>query len=459
MRNPFSLDPGPGLMPAVERMLAESRVRRVERLSKRERLAEITFGGAFVVVAIVMAVAVDSGRDFELGPAAALVAAHLLASRIQFDVGAGYTLPVQLVLVPMLLVLPTEIVPLLVLVSVTANRLIDVVRGHAHIDRLLLGPADAWYSVAPALVLIAFDAEGPSWDDAPVYALAFVVQALADAAIGTLREAAALGVSPRVQLKALMPVYLVDGLLWPIGLMAALAADGSPYRTLVMLPLLALLFVFAQEREAHIGSALELSSAYRGTALLLGDVLEDKDAYTASHSHGVVELSIQVADALGLGLDAHRRVEFGALLHDIGKIAVPAEIINKPGPLDDSEWEVMKLHTVEGQQMLDRVGGVLGDVGRVVRSSHEHWDGSGYPDGLAGEAIPIEARIVACCDAFSAMTTDRSYRRAMSDDDAITELLANTGTQFDPQVVECLLGMLKARGTRSEPRPTRNRAG
>jgi len=99
----------------------------------------------------------------------------------------------------------------------------------------------------------------------------------------------------------------------------------------------------------------------------------------------------------------------------------------------------MKLHTVEGQEMLDRVGGVLEEVGRVVRSSHEHFDGSGYPDGLLGEAIPIEARIVSCCDAFSAMTTTRSYRRAMSVEAAREELIRNSGTQFDPRVVEALL--------------------
>jgi len=186
-----------------------------------------------------------------------------------------------------------------------------------------------------------------------------------------------------------------------------------------------------------------LSNAYRGTALLLGDVLEDKDAYTASHSHGVVDLSLRVSDRLGLDADARRRVEFGALLHDIGKLAVPVEIINKPGPLDDEEWAVMKLHTVEGQHMLDRVGGILGDVGRVVRASHEHWDGSGYPDGLAGEEIPIESRIVSTCDALSAMTTDRSYRRAMSTAAARQELRSHAGTQFDPGVVAVLLEMLE----------------
>jgi HD-GYP domain-containing protein (c-di-GMP phosphodiesterase class II) len=137
-------------------------------------------------------------------------------------------------------------------------------------------------------------------------------------------------------------------------------------------------------------------------------------------------------------------LEFGALLHDVGKIAVPKEILHKDGPLSEDEWTVMRQHTVEGQRMLETVGGVLGAVGRIVRSSHERWDGKGYPDGLAGEAIPVEARICAASDAFSAMTTDRPYRAAMSLEAAIAELERNAGTQFDPRVVEALVAELAA---------------
>jgi HD-GYP domain-containing protein (c-di-GMP phosphodiesterase class II) len=132
-------------------------------------------------------------------------------------------------------------------------------------------------------------------------------------------------------------------------------------------------------------------------------------------------------------------------LHDVGKIAVPNEIINKPGPLTDDEWLVIKTHTVEGQRMLERVGGVLGEVGRIVRSSHERWDGSGYPDGLREHEIPIESYIVSCCDAFDAMTTSRSYRAALPTATALAELEANAGTQFHPGVVATLAGLIRAR--------------
>ena len=181
-------------------------------------------------------------------------------------------------------------------------------------------------------------------------------------------------------------------------------------------------------------AALELSSAYRGTALLLGDVVEADDSYTGVHSRDVVELCMSVGPLLGLDEDQRRRLEFTALLHDVGKIAIPKEIINKPGRLTDEERAVIETHTIEGESMLERVGGMLGEVGRLVRSCHERYDGLGYPDGLAGEAIPIEARIVCCCDAFNAMTTDRPYRDALSLEEALGELRTHRGTQFDAAV-------------------------
>jgi putative nucleotidyltransferase with HDIG domain len=204
----------------------------------------------------------------------------------------------------------------------------------------------------------------------------------------------------------------------------------------------ALLQVFARERQVRIDHALELSSAYRGTAMLLGDVIEADDEYTGSHSRDVVDLVVAVADRLGLDPEKRQRAELAALLHDVGKVKIPPEIINKPGPLDDAERALMNTHTIVGQQMLDQVGGLLGDVGGIVRSCHERWDGAGYPDGLAGETIPLEARIVCTCDAWSAMTTDRPYRKALPNALALAELRGCAGTQFDPRVVDALVAVL-----------------
>jgi putative nucleotidyltransferase with HDIG domain len=209
-----------------------------------------------------------------------------------------------------------------------------------------------------------------------------------------------------------------------------------------VLPLLLLFSTFARERQHRIDNAIELSTAYRGTAMLLGDVIEADDAYTGGHSRDVVDLVVAVADRLGLEPRDRQRAEFAALLHDVGKVKIPTEIINKAGPLDEAEWSVMKTHTVVGQKMLERIGGLLGDVGRIVRSCHERWDGTGYPDGLADTTIPLAARIVCTCDAWSAMTTDRPYRKALTQDAAAAELRACAGTHFDPAVVDALVAVL-----------------
>src|SRR5581483_416462 len=121
---------------------------------------------------------------------------------------------------------------------------------------------------------------------------------------------------------------------------------------------------------------------------------------------------------------------------------IPSSVINKPGPLDAEERALMNTHTVLGQEMLERAGGLLGRIGTFVRSCHEHWDGNGYPDGLAREEIPLVARIVSACDAWSAMTSDHSYRRALSQEAAAIELRRCAGTQFDPGVVDALVGVL-----------------
>jgi putative nucleotidyltransferase with HDIG domain len=201
--------------------------------------------------------------------------------------------------------------------------------------------------------------------------------------------------------------------------------------------------IFARERHERLTQMVELNNAYHGTALLLGDVVEADDNYTGEHCRSVVELALRVGDVLSLSPDRLRNLEFGALLHDVGKIAIPKEIINKPGALDPAEWTIIKTHTVEGQRMLDRVGGFMREVGTIVRSHHERWAGDGYPDGLAGEAIPIEARIISVCDSWNAMRTTRSYRSAMDFADAEAELGRHSATQFDPACVRALLAVVE----------------
>jgi putative nucleotidyltransferase with HDIG domain len=427
---PQQLDAG------TERRIGEAYARRERRLDARERLAGMAFALAFLAAAALLAVTADAARPFALLLALAFTALYAVAARVEFVIGDGRLVPTQVVFVPMLLLLPTPSVPLLVAAALVASSAMDAARGKAAPQRVILAVADAWFSLAPAAVLVLAHAQLPAWEHSGAYAAAFLAQLAFDAAltVAWLHSFAAL--------REVVVVWRVDALLAPVGLLAAVAAGGAPYAALLVLPLISLLAIFAREREGRIAHSLELGRAYRGTALLLRDLLEEDDEYTGHHTEDVVELSVRLAERLGVDEDVKRETELGALLHDIGKIHIPDAIINKPGKLDEAEWAIMKTHTVEGQKMLDRVGGLLGSVGVVVRASHERYDGGGYPDGLAGEAIPLAARIVSACDAFNAMTTTRSYRKALPVSVAVQELRDNAGTQFDPRVVEALLAVI-----------------
>ena len=420
-------------------LVAQSRERIRLRLGDRERFSSLVVGGAFLAVAVPLAVVPTSERAPSFLLIASLVVAYAASSRVLFEVGAGFAIPTQLVLVPMLFAVPTGQVPLLVLLGLVAGELPSNVRRGVPLERVIVVPASAWHAVGPAVVLLAAG-EGPAdWSRWPVYLAALAAQFLFDYASASFREWLALGISPRAHLRYAAWACSVDLTLAPIGLLAATSRGLGGFAFVAVLPLVGLLELFARQRRVGIDRALELGQAYRGTAFLLGDMIEADDAYTGSHSQQVVELVLAVCDELGVDADTRRDAEFGALLHDVGKIRVPDEIVNKRGPLTREEWAVMHRHTIDGEAMLARVGGMLGRVGAIVRATHEHYDGSGYPDGLAGEAIPPAARIVTCCDAFNAMTTDRSYRRALPLEAAIAELRRSAGTQFDPTVVEAVL--------------------
>jgi HD-GYP domain-containing protein (c-di-GMP phosphodiesterase class II) len=155
----------------------------------------------------------------------------------------------------------------------------------------------------------------------------------------------------------------------------------------------------------------------------------------------VARLAVAVGRRLGMSAEELDELRRAAELHDVGKVAIPDAILNKPGKLDDTEWEFMRQHTILGERILSAAP-ALRPVARIVRSSHERWDGAGYPDGLGRESIPLAARIVAVCDAYEAITSDRCYRKARSFDEARAELLAAAGSQFDPTVVELFLDEL-----------------
>ncbi len=179
----------------------------------------------------------------------------------------------------------------------------------------------------------------------------------------------------------------------------------------------------------------------RTAVAALAAAIDARDNYTLSHSEEVVGLAREVARRLGLSPSEVSKVRDGAMLHDVGKVAIPNEILFKPGPLTDAEWDVMRQHPVIGESILRRTPD-LAPIAALVRHEHERWDGAGYPDGLGGDSIPIGSRIILACDAYNAMITTRPYRQPMTEEAAHAELRANAGSQFDPHVVEALLAVL-----------------
>jgi diguanylate cyclase (GGDEF)-like protein len=207
----------------------------------------------------------------------------------------------------------------------------------------------------------------------------------------------------------------------------------------------ALLAGLAHQAKLAIESAEHyegLERTFVSTVAALANALEANDEYTSSHARWITDMAVLVGRELDLDRDALKRLEFGALFHDIGKIGIPSEILQKPGPLTDEEFEIVKEHPELGERILAPIER-LADVRPIVRACHERWDGTGYPDGKAGDAIPVEARIVLVCDAFHAMTTDRPYRGRLDAREAVRRLRESAGTQFDPTVVEAFVHLFQ----------------
>ena len=424
--------------PESESLLIAGRERHAEHERDRRLLITEAVGAVvFLTVAIALAAIASWARPLSPTALAVTVFVYLVAARVTFQVGSASTIPTELAFVPMLFLLPTPLVPLIVAACMVAHLGPNLLRGNLSLTRVLTRVGDSSYSLGPALVLVLAGHQTLAWKLWPLLLLAFGAQIVCDASAGLIRTWFAERIAPADQLPMLW-LYLTDGCLAPVGVLAAAASVGRPGLLLLILPLVGLLWLFARERQQRLDHELALSGAYRGTALLLGDMVEADDHYTGAHSRDVVGLALAVAATLRLDAACRRNIEFAALLHDVGKLRVPKAIINKPGKLDEAEWTIIRRHTIEGEMMLRRVGGVLATVGRFVRSSHEHYDGNGYPDGLAGEAIPIESRIVCVCDAYSAMTSDRPYRPALTTADALAELRRCAGTQFDPQIVDAI---------------------
>jgi HD-GYP domain-containing protein (c-di-GMP phosphodiesterase class II) len=233
-------------------------------------------------------------------------------------------------------------------------------------------------------------------------------------------------------------------------------SDGSTYGTfcclshesgaapeghdLKVMRVLGRLVVGEIEREAAERARLRLEIEANASQALVA-ALEARENYTGGHSRSVLELSLAVGRELGLGERELTEVGQVALLHDIGKVGVPDAVLRKPGPLDESEWAIMREHPTTGARIVASIDG-LAHLAPAIGAEHERWDGDGYPAGLAGTGIPLASRICLICDAYDAMVTDRPYRPSLGYRRAVAELRAAAGSQFDPELVDVLLRVL-----------------
>jgi diguanylate cyclase (GGDEF)-like protein len=245
---------------------------------------------------------------------------------------------------------------------------------------------------------------------------------------------------------AVAPLTLDGGRL---GCIAIALADGAEFGER-QLRLLAGIAHQAKLALTNAGSFNTLERTFLETVEALANALEANDEYTSSHARWITDLALKVGQELGLEGASLKRLELGALFHDIGKIGIPETILAKPGPLTPEERKIVETHPELGEKIIAPIDR-LEEVRPIVRHCHERYDGDGYPDRLAGEEIPIESRIILVCDAYHAMTTDRPYRKRLAAEEALRRLHEAAGSQFDPRVVEVCARVLVSRGAGASP--------
>src|SRR5215211_4430003 len=468
----------------IAALIRRTRLRRLRELSDSESLVWGLQALGFLAVALAVGVLLPWNRDADPLVLVALVSLVALFTWIEFGVGTGSATPAQLVLLPLLFLVPLPLVPLLVALGLLLEKLPGVLVGRVHVTRWLWALSDAWFVVGPVLVLAVLAPGPPRLDLAWVYALALAAQVATGTASAVLGQSLT-GDNCRHSARSVLTAQLVDALLTPAGLALAWAAVAlGPLGLAVLFPL-GLLLAQLSRLHNRWWQAVAADERVRWSRAI-ADQRRSELAYrrlwgvpsVAEHWRCVLELAPAVAAELGQGGRFCRQLAFAARVHELGKRQLPLAVLRAPRALGPEERAVMQTHPLRSESILVRLGtlieGRLAAAGEhaqvaahtnrrhywrtaaIVRSTHERWDGRGYPDGLRGRQIPLAARVIACCDAYSAMTAPRPYREAMTEETALEEIRRAAGSQLDPSVCKAFDRVLDGHEPAAEwaPKPT-----
>ena len=319
------MTPAPEADPAVEQLLLEGRPQLDAPFDRRQLATEVALALLFVAVAAAMLFGLEAERDLDVAVAVGLVLLLGLATHVELDLGAGYASPLQIAFVPMLLLLPTPAVPALVAAAWLIARVPSYLARRSHPQRAIAAIANAWFSVGPALVLVAADAQTPDWGDWPWYLAALAAQFAFDFGISFLREWIGRGVAPEMQLGLIGWAQLIDLLLSPLGLLAAFASDDNRFAFLLLVPPASLLLLFARERERRIGHALELSEASRLLLETERAAARNREAIIAGASHEILTPLAVLGGLVDRGMNPHlpperRQQVHAAMRHEMAQL-------------------------------------------------------------------------------------------------------------------------------------------
>lgn len=427
-------------------------------MGDRESVVVGSIALAYVGAAVTLAIVVPSDRGFSPWLIAALVVAAVAISRVHFDVSTGYVSGEQLAFVPLLFLAPLPLVPLLLPLAYALSDLPDILRGRAHPHRWLNALADSWYVVGSVVVLALFAPGPPELALAGVYLAALAAQVVVGASAAVLREALVGRFAVRDELRAVVAAYQLDVLFSPVGFAVAYAAARlGPLALVSLVPLTLAVAGLGRLYRRRCDELAEQHASYWerfvGDARMLESAGQPRPG---ADWRCTAELALGVAAELGLEMSA--RAELAHTARGARRILGVDDYRHDPAnhereqrhPVEASRRMQLGTALIEAAvyQLADSVEAARFPHDRLerqavaVRASREHFDGTGYPDGLAGEQIPRGGRVIACCEAYAAMTSGRPHREAMSKEGALDELANHSGSQFDPVMVAALTGAL-----------------